>query len=624
MLTAHFSNPIARAILCLTLMVIPGCAHHVADPIVDAPAIAPAPTPTDSPQVEAIAAVPAVPAQLLPEAARRNTPDLAGQPTDITEMVELPMDDSDVAAVIQPDPFAPDIQLQMDEALDFCRVAQEFWQKGELENALESLDRAYSLILNVEPDDSADLVQQKEDLRFLISKRILEIYASRNIVVNGNHNAIPREINANIQREIDRFTRGVERPFFIESYRRSGNYRPMILEKLEAAGLPAELSWLPLIESGFKVRALSHARALGLWQFIPSTGYKFGLKRDQLVDERMDFEKSTDAAIAYLQELHGIFGDWSTALAAYNCGEGRVLHVIRTQNINYLDDFWDLYGRLPQETARYVPRFLAALHVIENLDKYGLADVTVDPPLAFDTVEIRRQAHLKDMAAATGVTLDTLRDLNPELRHSLLPPDTYSLRLPVGKTERLLASVDLIPVSTPPQQAFVSHRVRPGETLSTIARRYGSSVQKIMAANNLKRSGYIVAGQRLKIPQRGVVVAQTQAAAPSNAVWNQRHVVKSGDSLWIIAKRYGTTTQKIQEVNKLSTTRLQINQVLRVPATQSALTQPAKGSQTYHVQQGDNPYLIARKHNMALNDFLQINNLNPRSTIYPGQAVRVN
>lgn len=624
MLTTHFSKPIARAILCLTLIVIPGCAHHVADPIVDAPAIAPAPAPTESPRVEAIAAMPALPAQLLPEATRRNAPDLAGQPTDIPEMVELPMDDSDVTAVIQPDPFAPDIQLQLDEALDFCRVAQEFWQKGELENALESLDRAYSLILNVEPDDSADLVQQKEDLRFLISKRILEIYASRNIVVNGNHNAIPREINANIQREIDRFTRGAERTFFIESYRRSGNYRPMILEKLEAAGLPAELSWLPLIESGFKVRALSHARALGLWQFIPSTGYKFGLKRDQLVDERMDFEKSTDAAIAYLQELHGIFGDWSTALAAYNCGEGRVLHVIRTQNINYLDDFWDLYGRLPQETARYVPRFLAAVHIIENLDQYGLADAAVDPPLAFETLEIRRQAHLKDMAAATGVTLDTLRGLNPELRHSLLPPDTYSLRLPVGKTERLMASIDRIPVSTPPQQAFVSHRVRPGETLSTIARRYGSSVQKIMAANNLKRSGYIVTGQQLKIPQRGVVVAQTQAAAPSNAVWNQRHVVKSGDSLWIIAKRYGTTTQKIQEVNKLSTTRLQINQVLRIPATQSASTQPANGSQTYHVQQGDSPYLIARKHNMALNDFLQINNLNPRSTIYPGQAVRVN
>jgi membrane-bound lytic murein transglycosylase D len=142
----------------------------------------------------------------------------------------------------------------------------------------------------------------------------------------------------------------------------------MILEKLEAAGLPAELSWLPLIESGFKVKALSRARALGLWQFIPSTGYKFGLKRDQYIDERIDFEKSSDAAIAYLKELHNIFGDWSTVLAAYNCGEGRVLRVIRTQNINYLDDFWDLFGRLPFETARYVPRFLAAAPVAQGIE----------------------------------------------------------------------------------------------------------------------------------------------------------------------------------------------------------------------------------------------------------------
>ena len=269
-----------------------------------------------------------------------------------------------------------------------------------MENALESLDKAYSLILTVEADDPAKFIQQKEDLRFLISKRILEIYASRNIVVNGNHNAIPREINANVQKEINLFTKGPERGFFIESYKRSGKYRPMILGKLEAAGLPAELSWLPLIESGFKVKALSRARALGLWQFIPSTGYKFGLKRDQYIDERIDFEKSSDAAIAYLKELHSIFGDWSTVLAAYNCGEGRVLRVIRSQNINYLDDFWDLFGRLPFETARYVPRFLAALHIIDNLEKYGMSNIDVYPSLAFETVDVNRQIHLKGPGAA--------------------------------------------------------------------------------------------------------------------------------------------------------------------------------------------------------------------------------
>lgn len=514
-------------------------------------------------------------------------------------------------------------QRQLDEALELCESAQDFWQKGELESALERLDRAYALILTVDQDDPAKMVQQKEDLRFLISKRILEIYASRNIVVNGHHNAIPREINQNIQKEIDAFTKGPERRHFIFSYKRSGKYRPMILGKLEKAGLPTELSWLPLIESGFKVKALSPARALGLWQFIPSTGYKFGLKRNQYIDERMDFEKSTDAAISYLKELHNIFGDWSTVLAAYNCGEGRVLRVIRTQNVNYLDDFWDLYGRLPFETARYVPKFLAALHIIENMETYDMADVVTDPPLAYETAEINRQVHLKNLAPPLDTTLETLKGLNPELRYNLLPPDPYTIKIPEGKKERLFASIDQIPLSSPPRNEFVYHRVKKGESLSTIARRYHSSVKKIMWANNLKRSSYIVAGKRLKIPLRGTVVTPAQTASSTKKVWNGKHVVKSGDSLWILAKRYHTTTRKIQDVNGLKTSKLIINQVLKVPSTEDGIPDLAMGSGKYHVQTGDSPYIIARKHGISLNHFLKMNNLTLRSTIYPGQSVRI-
>jgi membrane-bound lytic murein transglycosylase D len=232
------------------------------------------------------------------------------------------------------------IQPVLDEALDFCQVSQDFWQKGELENALEALDQAYSLILKIDTNDNPEIIQQKEDLRFMISKRILEIYASRNIVVNGNHNAIPMVMNKHIQDAIDQYTKYNEKDFFIESYKRSGKYRPLIVSDLRAAGLPVELSWLPLIESGFKVNAFSRARALGLWQFIPSTGYKFGLKRNKYIDERIDPVKATKAAIEYLKELHKIFGDWTTALAAYNCGEGKVLRVIRSQKINYLDNFF--------------------------------------------------------------------------------------------------------------------------------------------------------------------------------------------------------------------------------------------------------------------------------------------
>ena len=188
-------------------------------------------------------------------------------------------------------------QQRLDEALDYCQVSQDFWQKGEFENAVEALDQAYQLILDVNTCDNSKLIQQKEDLRFMISKRILEIYASRNIVSNGSHNAIPIIMNKHVKAEIDKFTKKNEKSFFIESYKRSGKYRKKIVEELKEAGLPVELSWLPLIESGFKSNALSKARALGLWQFIPSTGYKFGLKRNVYIDERLDPAKATTAQL---------------------------------------------------------------------------------------------------------------------------------------------------------------------------------------------------------------------------------------------------------------------------------------------------------------------------------------
>lgn len=511
-------------------------------------------------------------------------------------------------------------QSLLDEALDFCEVAQSSWQKGELENALEALDKAYSLILGVDTLQSAKLIQQKEDLRFLISKRILEIYASRNIVVNGNHNEIPMEMNKHIENELKRFT-GSEKKYINKALQRSGQYRPFIVDALKEAGLPEELSWLPLIESNFKVKALSRARALGLWQFIPSTGYKFGLKRNQYVDERIDFEKSTHAAIAYLKELHSIFGDWATVLAAYNCGEGRVLKVIRTQNVNYLDNFWDLYQRLPLETARYVPRFYATLHIVQNPELYGFDHVAIDPPLQFDTLEINRQVHLKDISKATGIALADLKALNPELRYHIVPAEPYTLRIPKGHEEDLAAKLDTIPTSRIPRHEYVWHRVRRGQTLSTIARRYRTSVRKIMRANNLRSSHMIRAGQRLKIPQRGYVVTRTvpvkRAAIPASGT----HYVRKGDSLWIIAKRYGTTVQKIKSLNSLSSSHLYIGQALKIPGFKSKPLPDTAQFNTYSVQRGDSPFTIAQKHKMQLARLLMINRLTPNSKIFPGQKL---
>jgi membrane-bound lytic murein transglycosylase D len=298
------------------------------------------------------------------------------------------------------------------------------------------------------------------------------------------------------------------------------------------------------------------------------------------------------------------------------------LRVIRDQNINYLDNFWDLYERLPLETARYVPRFLATLHIIGNMEKYGLDQIEVDPPVDYETLTVSRQMNLKDAAKVIGVEAATLKELNPELRYGVLPPDSYELNLPPGTGEILLAKIDEIPQSTAPQRAFVYHRVRNGEALSTIAERYGTSVRSICVANNIRHSNFIRAGQKLKIPQKGMRVFPVAAASDSEPARRPtRHVVKSGDSLWIIAKRYRTTVREIQDANNLRGTRLRIGQVLSIPGDESL---PDEGTRrTYRVERGDSPYTISQRYRMPLQKFLRLNNLSSRSTIFPGQIVYV-
>jgi membrane-bound lytic murein transglycosylase D len=415
-----------------------------------------------------------------------------------TETVPLSQNEQNTSGVKKDN--GEDDQALLDDALELTETAQEYWEDNDMDEAIESLDQAYALILKV-PGTNPKLSQQKEDLRFMISKRIMEMYASRHVAVKGNHREIPMTVNDHVEREIQLF-QTTERDFFMESYKRSGIYRGEIVKALKEAGLPEELSWLPLIESGFKVRALSRSRALGLWQFIPSTGYKFGLKRNTWIDERLDPEKSTEAAIAYLNELHQMFGDWATVLAAYNCGEGSVARVIRAQKNDYLDNFWDFYERLPRETARYYPRFLAVLAIIRDPAQYGFTLEEPDQPISHETVTIERPIHLRTVADTLEVDLEDLTVLNPELRRNATPDGPYALRVPPGKGDILMAALDRLPKWSPPKVEYVVHRVRRGETLSLIALRYRTSAQRIIEANNLRRGNYLRVGQRLKIPMR--------------------------------------------------------------------------------------------------------------------------
>ena len=518
----------------------------------------------------------------------------------------------------------PTNQEMIDSALEFCQVATDFWEQGDLDNALDALDKAYSLILKVTTDGEPEVLQQKEDLRFTVSKRIIEVYASRFTVVNGSHNAIPLETNRHVDRALKLF-QGRESRFLLDSYRRSGRYRPDIVRELKAAGLPEELSWLPLIESGFKIRALSRARALGLWQFIASTGYKFGLKRDNWIDERMDPEKATKAAIAYLKELHQIFGDWTTVLAAYNSGEGRVLKRIRTQRINYLDNFWDLYEKLPRETAFYVPKFIALLKILKDPEAYGITLPPVDEVIPKEEITIHKQVHLKTISKQIEVNYRMLYDMNPELRHHVTPKSSYSLKVPVEKGELLLAKIDNIPVYRPPVPEYVVYRVRPGDSLSVIAERHRTSVTAIMAVNGLKRRDYVKVGWKLRIPTKKGYYRPANRSYVQTAKFKGEIIeyrVRNGDSLWVIARRFRTTTKDIQALNNLKSSLLRVGQVIKVPNGHAASATP-KNTQVYRVQKGDSPYMIAKRHQMNLGEFLKINNMTPRSTIFPGQKLHL-
>jgi membrane-bound lytic murein transglycosylase D len=517
-------------------------------------------------------------------------------------------------------------EIALNQALALCQQAQRKWQAGDQDQAIALLDDAYALILEVDPGSDALLTQEKEDLRFTISKRIMEIYSSRRVAINGQRNAIPLTLNAHVQNEIDAFTIGRERDFFSQAYRRSGKYRPKIEAALKEAGLPPELSWLPLIESGFKVTALSPARALGLWQFIPSTGYRYNLNRDGYIDERMDPEKATQGAIAYLKDLHDMFGDWSTALAAYNCGEHRVMRTIQSQNINYLDDFWDLYERLPRETARYVPRFLATLHIVNAPERYGLDAVAPEPELEYETVSVPRQVQLQSIAQAAGIDAGLLRELNAELRRGVLPESGYELRVPSGAAERVTATLDEIPAQRPSRVTTIRHTVRKGETIESVARRYGAEAKSILLANDMRRAQPIAVGRTLRVPLVDCPPGEPPAATPAAGGKRQpiEHTVRPGDSLWNLAQRYNTTAQEIQRLNQLKGSGISVGQTLKISPAAPARAPAAKPKPTtYAVRRGDTLQGIARSHNMALERLLAINSLTPRSKIVPGQKIVV-
>ncbi|MFW6078304.1 MAG: transglycosylase SLT domain-containing protein [Gemmatimonadota bacterium] len=362
---------------------------------------------------------------------------------------------------------------------------------------------------------------------------------------------LPAVRNDRVERWIEYLT-GERRERMRLWLERSGRYAPMIRAELRRRGMPEDLVYLALIESGFSPRAYSRAHAVGIWQFIASTARRYGLEITAEVDERRDPIRSTEAALDYLEDLYDRFGSWYLAAAAYNTGEGRIERILRRYAGGRRGDddlYWRISPYIPRETRNYVPLMLAAAHIGKSPEAYGFGDVEYQAPLAFDTVEVPGLTSLRAAARAAEADPARLRDLNPHLVNGTTPPGArWRLRIPNGRAELFAANFERM--SREERLAVVRHTVQRGETLSHIARRYGTSVRALRAHNGWVPPRRLQAGAQLRIPVDAPSTLASAEAADDAARWRVHHV-RRGDTLWDIARHYDVSVRELQSWNGL-------------------------------------------------------------------------
>ena len=363
-------------------------------------------------------------------------------------------------------------------------------------------------------------------------------------------------------------------------------YFPMFEEALDKEDIPLEVKYLAIVESALKPKARSRVGATGLWQFMFATGKMYGLDVSSYVDERRDPIKSTDAAAKYLAKLYKIFGDWDLALAAYNSGPGNVSKAIRRSG-GYTN-YWNIRPNLPRETAGYLPAFLATMYIFEFAEEHGFKpERPAFQYIETDTVRVKRMITLDQVAEVTGVKIEELQYLNPSYKLDIIPfvkDENYTLRLPLYAVGSFVANEDKIYAfakteldkrEKPLPQFFESdtktrYRVRSGDYLGKIARKYGVRVSQIKRWNGL-RSNNLKVGQRLTIYPRNpggaktVSKAKTSAKTVVNTAGKKTYNVTSGDSLWSIAQKFsGVSVQNIKDWNNISSNKLKIGMTLVV------------------------------------------------------------
>ncbi|MEJ7647260.1 MAG: LysM peptidoglycan-binding domain-containing protein [Chryseolinea sp.] len=407
---------------------------------------------------------------------------------------------------------------------------------------------------------------------------------------------MPLTYNERIHAFINYFT-VKDREYTRMMMRRKNLYFPIFEKYLAKYGLPDELKYLSIIESGLNPRAMSRVRAVGLWQFMPATGKYYGLNNNWFIDDRMDPEKSTDSACRYLRDLYNMFHDWELALAAYNTGPGNVRRAMRKSgykrpegNIEHGQrTFWDIYPYLPRETRSYVPQFVAITYAMNYLDEHNFFDEGEELLPKYDTVHISRFLNFETFASMTGSCVEDLQRLNPSIQRNAIPetgktyifyvPEDAKLKLAENRYaildsaartgKRELEALAKTTAGTTYGRDRIIYRVRNGDVLGSIAIRHGVKVTDLKKWNNL-RSNTIHVGQRLNIfLKTNTQMTAALANKPKTSLktvpvqGSKTYIVQPGDTLWDISQKFeGLTIEKIKSLNKLSNSKLQPGQKL--------------------------------------------------------------
>jgi len=447
---------------------------------------------------------------------------------------------------------------------------------------------------------------------------------------------IPIVINAKVEQFIQYF-QTTARSSFSNWLARSEKYIPFMRNLLKENGLPEDLVYMALIESGFNPYAYSRSKASGPWQFIYLTGKRYGLRSNGWIDERRDPEKSTIAAAKYLKDLYDIFECWYLAAAGYNAGEGKIATAMKRYRT---EDFWELtkYRYLKRETKDYVPQMIAAALIAKDPEKYGFVGIEYQEPLRYDKVKVPEVTDLRLIAQACEVTVEEIKDLNPELSRGCTPPNfpDYEIKIPFGKKEIFLRNFETL--YSGERFQFKTHIVKKGESLAKIARLYRVDLEPILEINRLNKKSHLSTGMDLLIPlPKGQETKPTSTAMKKSDGMDQNskpvetiYTIKKGDSLWSIANEMGVNIGALSRWNNLHPEKKLMpgdKLKIRMTKTSDSLDEP-HGKQVekeiiYVVKEGDTLWSIAKKFNLTISEIKTWNHLTEADRIYPEDRLKL-